>query len=273
VDAPVTKPPLAWQPLTPAGVAAFAGGSFTRLLVVQIIIASIAAGAVVWFLAQDWFPIVSRAIENLPPEGAITQGILDWRGESPKKLADNIFLSIAVDLDHTGVARNPAHAQIEFGRTNFKMFSLFGFWKFSYPTAWRLAFNRGEVAPWWGAWAPPILAIAAALVVLALLLSWALLATLYAVPGWLLAFFANRLVTFQRSWRLAGAALMPGALLLTGAILCYTAGIIDPLQLMAAGVLHILLGWGYVAAGALALPRDPIAELERTNPFGRPKAG
>src|SRR5207248_2397374 len=116
----------------------------------------------------------------------------------------------------TGVARNPAHVQIEFGRSNFKIFSLFGFWKFPYPTAWRLAFNRVGAVPWWGAWSPPILAIVAGGVVLGLLSSWVALATLYFLPAWLLGFFANRFVTLQRSWRLAGAALMPGALFLTG---------------------------------------------------------
>jgi len=273
VDVPIKKPPSAWQPLTPAGVSSFAAGSFTRLFLIQFVVALIAAAAVVWFFAQDWFPVISKAIENLPSEGAITRGTLDWRAESPKRLSDNMFLSVVVDLDHTGIARNPAHVQLEFGRTNFKLFSLFGFWTFRYPTSWRLAFNRIELAPWWGAWGPPILAITAGVVVLGLLLNWIVLATVYFLPAWLIALFANRLLTMKGSWRLAGSALMPGALFLTGAILCYSAGILDLVQLIAAAALHVFIGWGYVVAGALASPRDPAADLEQTNPFGRPKTG
>jgi hypothetical protein len=44
-------------------------------------------------------------------------------------------------------------------------------------------------------------------------------------------------------------------------------------QLIAAAALHVFIGWGYVVAGALASPRDPAADLEQTNPFGRPKTG
>jgi hypothetical protein len=202
----------------------------------------------------------------------LTRGSLDWRGESTTGLADNIFLGVIVDLNHSGGARIPAHVQAEFGRHDLKLFSLFGFWKIPYPTGYRVAFNRAELVPWWGAWAPPILAIAAATVIVSLLLSWIFLATIYFLPAWLIGFFANRVVTFRGCWLLSGAALMPGAVFLTLAICLYGLGFLDLVRLIAAGAVHLLIGWAYTIAGTLALPRDRAADSGRTNPFGRPVA-
>ena len=60
-----------------------------------------------------------------------------------------------------------------------------------------------------------------------LLVSWWILATIYFLPVWLLGFFANRDLNFRQSWRLAGAALLPGALLLAAGIVLYDFGAVD----------------------------------------------
>ena len=52
--------PIAWEPLTPRGVAAFARARLSRLLLVQFVIASLAAAAVVWFLSDGLFPDRAR---------------------------------------------------------------------------------------------------------------------------------------------------------------------------------------------------------------------
>src|ERR1051325_2857944 len=106
----------AWQPLTPRGVAAFADAPLRRLLVVQFVFAILAAAAIVWFLTVAWFPAITSAIRQLPERGEIRAGSLDWTAESPQALADNHFLALMVDLDHTGSIRSPAHVQVEFGR-------------------------------------------------------------------------------------------------------------------------------------------------------------
>jgi len=69
MDAPLEKPPFAWQPITPRGVAAFARASWGRVLLVQFLCALAAATAVVWFLETAWFPAVTEAIRQLPPPG------------------------------------------------------------------------------------------------------------------------------------------------------------------------------------------------------------
>src|SRR6185369_12402935 len=113
--APDQKREWAWQPLTPRGVAAFAGAKPGRLLVVQLVFAILAAGAVVWFLEVAWFPAIDEAIRHLPASGEIRAGKLVWTDDTPKRLAEGHFLALAVDLNHEGMARSPAHLAVEFG--------------------------------------------------------------------------------------------------------------------------------------------------------------
>ena len=77
------KVQIAWQPLTARGVAAFARASLGRLLLVQLIVALLAAGTVVWFLQGCWFPTIGEAIRALPAQGELRAGKLDWKGTSP----------------------------------------------------------------------------------------------------------------------------------------------------------------------------------------------
>ena len=143
--------------------------------------------------------------------------------------------------------------QVEFGRTDWQVFSLLGYVQGAYPPGWAVAFNRTELGPWWGAWAPAILAIVAGLVVAGLMLSWACLATVYCLPAWLVGFFANRDLSLRGSWRLAGAALMPGALLLCAAIVLYGWGALDLVRLAVAGAVHLVMGWVYLIVSPLLL--------------------
>ena len=84
-------PTFAWEPITPRGVAAFARANFSRLLLVQFIVALLAAVSVAWFLDDACFPTVLAAIQKLPTAGEIRSGKLDWRGDSPQMLAEGRF--------------------------------------------------------------------------------------------------------------------------------------------------------------------------------------
>ncbi len=266
MEASVEQRQFAWQPLTPRGIAAFAGAPLGRVLVVQFVFALLAAATVMWFLHRAWFPIINEAIGRLPPEGEIRAGTLDWRGESPQMLAEGRFLALTVDLRHQGQVRSPAHLAVEFGQRDCKGFSLFGFVALRYPKNWVVAFNRVELTPWWGAWSPAILAVAAGLVLGALMLIWAGLATMYCVPVWLVGLYANRQLTLRGSWRLAGAALMPGALLFTALSFCYGLRALDVVHLVAAAGVHLAVGWVYLVVSPLYCPRHPAAGAGK-NPF------
>ena len=256
---------MAWEPLTPRGVAAFAHARFSRLFLVQFVIASLAAAAVVWFLSDACFPTVRTAIRNLPASGAIRSGRLDWPGNPPQLLAEGRFLAFIVDPNHSGQIHSPADVQIEFGRESVRFFSLLGYTEQDYPRDWIVSFNRTDLEPLWGAWEPELLAIAVLAVVAGLMLLWAALATVYFLPVRLISFFANRDLNFRGSWKLAGAALMPGALLLTAAIVLYGFAVLDLIQFCFLFGAHFALGWLYLFLSQLFLPR-----MDSTVPKGNP---
>lgn len=258
--------PCAWQPFTPGGVAAFAQASFLRLWLFQLAMAAIVAGAAAWFVGANYFPQITAAVKQLPAQGEIRKGELHWGGSGPQVLAEHRLLSISVDPEHSGQVRAPAHLLAEFGRKNVLLVSLFGSLALPYPDGPIIAFNQPEVEPWWGAWAPPILAILVIAVLAGLMISWTFLGLLYTGPVCLFAFFANRSANFAIGWRLAGAAMMPGAALLGAVIVLYGLGNLNLLELLAAWGIHFLVGWLYMAGGIYCLPQ--ISGLPaKGNPF------
>ena len=261
----------AWEPLTPRGVALFARATTARLLLVQFLVALVVAGTVVWFLQDAWFPTVREAITHLPDEGEIRAGKLDWHGDSPRLLVEGTFLAFSVDLAHSGEIRSPAHVQVELGKEDCFIHSLLGYLEVRYPDGWIVAMNREELGPWWGAWQPPLLGLTALGVVAGLMVTWYVLAVVYALPVWVLVFFANRDLKLVACWRLAGAALLPGALLMAAGVLCYDFGVVDLVGLAFITAGHFVLGWIYLFIGPLFLPRIASAANPGANPFAPPK--
>jgi len=260
-------PQPAWQPLTPRGVAAFAHAPLRRLLLVQFLVAMLVAGAVAWLLADGYFPIFTKAIAQCPAVGEVRRSQLHWPGESPVLLAENKFLALSVDLEQTGSVRSVAHVQFEFGRTNWFARSLLGYAELNYPAGWIAAANRETLEPLWGAWRPAVLVGAMGLVLVGLLVSWAFLATLYAGPVWVWGFFLNRDLDARGSWRLSGAALLPGALLMVGAISFYALGWMDLVQMAFVYGAHLVLGWGYLLVSPFFVPRVGAGGKRVGNPF------
>ena len=267
MDSPASKPAFAWQPLTPRGVAAFGHASCGRLLAVQMIFALFAAAILVWFLSTAWFPTIAQAITQLPATGEIRGGKLRWDGASPTDLAEGRFLAFTVDLQHEGKARSPAHIQVEFGRSDYQVFSLLGFVQGSYPPDRVMPFNREYLVPWWGAWKPALLGMAALGGVVSLMIIWAVLATAYALPVWIAGFFANRDLSLRGSWCLAGAALMPGALLMSAAVFLYGVGAFGLVELAMLAAVHLAIGWLYLALSVRRLPPVTAAAGVKENPF------
>ncbi len=249
-------------------MAAFAHAKFSRLFLVQFAVALIAAVSVVWFLDDGCFPTIRAAIQNLPEAGKISSGKLEWRGDPSQMLAEGKFLAFDVDLNHSGQINSTADLQIEFGKESVRASSSlgYGYAEFIYPPYPAAPFNRTELEPLWGAWAAEILFIAAAATVIALLLSWWILATIYFLPAWILGFFANRDFNFRASWKFSGAALMPGALLMSAGIFLYGFGALDLIQLGFIFGAHFVLGWVYLFVSLLFVPR--ISETKpKANPF------
>ena len=177
-----------------------------------------------------------------------------------------------MNLENQRAASSIADVSVEFHQANFQICALLGCLVFNYPKNWQIEFNRPELEPRWGAWEPNILWLAALAVIVLLLVSWALLATLYFGCARVVAFYANRALTTGAGWRLAGAALMPGALMLALGIVGYGLGVVDLLRLGVLFALHFIVGWIYLIVSPLFLPRLSVVVPLSVNPFSAPPA-
>jgi hypothetical protein len=268
---PASSPP--WQPITFGGVASFARASIGRLLIVQFMVALLVGGSVSCFLAVAWFPVVEKAIAGLPEKGTIRRGQLEWTGPTPCLLAEATFLSIAVDLENSQPTGQSADVQVVLHRDGVRLRSLFGSLPIPYPRDWTIALNRVEVEPRWGAWQPFLLVGIGAGVLIGVILIWLVLATIYSLPLRLLTFYSDRDVSWLGCWRLAGAAQLPGALLMSGGILIYGFNRLNFIGLLFAWLLHVVIGWIYIWIAPARLSRLPGSVRRRVNPFGGAQKG
>lgn len=269
VDSQATgeKPAFAWQPFTGRGVAAFAAAGFGRLWTVQILFALMVGSVVCWFVLRCWCPVIRQAVEALPQDGAIRNGQLEWSQPAPVRLGEGPFLAFSVDPDHSGEVRAPAHIYVELGRTNARIFSMFGYVDADYPRTRDFSLTKAQMGPWWGAWEPALLAMTLGLTAVSLLAGWTVLSLVYSVPVLALAFFTSRRANLVQCWKVAGASLMPGAVMMSLLVVLYVNGIFDVLQFLLASPLHLMVGWYYLWAGTLALPRTAEALAAAANPF------
>jgi hypothetical protein len=263
--------PRAWQPLTPRGVAAFAGARIGRLLLVQFIVALLVAGSVIWFLATTWFPSVREAIRQLPDTGLVENQRLDSPHASTTPLVENKFLDFVVNTEGAAAPSRTSDLRVEFRRRNFSVCSLFGCLNLEYPPGQAIQFNRPELESRWAAWELTLYSAAGIGTVAWLFASWLLLATVYSPVARLYAFFKDRRLTLLGGWKLASAALMPGALFAAAGIVLYGLGVIDLIRFLLLWVLHFFVGWVYLFLGPLSLPRASDAAPVKANPFGTPK--
>ena len=259
--------PPAWQPLTPRGVAAFAQARVGRLWLVQFLIAALVAGASAWFLNTAWFPVALQAIRQLPDTGAIVERRLESPHESASPLAENRFLSVFVNPRGVSNASTTSDLRLDFREREIIACSILGCVVLAYPAQALVPFNRVELEPWWGAWESMILGLAALAVMAALWLTWQLLGALYAPVAWVLAYFNDRPLTLPGSWKLASAALLPGALFTLVGIVAYGWGMLDLPRFLLLWALHLFVGWYYVFTGVLMLRRAVVPSALEKNPF------
>ena len=260
-------PRHAWQPFTPRGVAAFAGATLTRLVLVQLIVAAVVVLALLWFLRVAWFPVVTEAIQHLPQAGVIRHGELFYTGESPERLAGNSRLGVTVDLAGTRGAGQVAELELTFEKNRVLVRGPLGDWWQPYDRDYIISFNRPELEPAWGAWRWPVIAGVVIGTVVSLFLSWWTVALLYLPLVKTLAFFADRRVTWRGAYRLSAAALLPGACLVAAGLVLYGFGAIDLFRLGLLYLLHVLAGLAFVITSPFFIPKLSRATIGK-NPFG-----
>lgn len=246
--------PLAWQPFTFSGVAAFAAASFTRLIAVGFAAAVLIASGAVACLYWTWGPALDEAIHHLPPTGEIRDGRLIWPETAPTRLVDNQFLALIVQR---GAAKpgQSADVQIELGDSAAILSSLLGYVVIDYPAGSTLPLNRTETEPLWGAWRPYLHLGAGIVLVGALALLWALLASALVLPLRFYTFLADRRATCAACWRLAVASLIPGGMLMGTAILFYGLRRLTLVDLLLINAIHLFVGLVYLLIAPLRLPR------------------
>jgi hypothetical protein len=253
--------------MTFRAVAAFADAKLRRLLLLQAVVAAMVAVSVVWLLRIGWLPVAEEAMTRLPDRAEIRGARLSWDDRSHRLLAENRLLAIVVAPEDTATFGRMADVGFELRPDTWRVHSLFGFIELPYPRGWVIGLSRAEVEPWWGARKPWILTLVGAAVMLHLGLAWAVVAALYAPVVYSLAFFADRSATWAAAWRLAAAALLPGAVVMTGAIFLYGYHRLNLVGLLVAAPLHLALGWVYLIGATLALPRIEGASVFKNNPF------
>lgn len=262
-DKPIT-PTQAWQPFTPRGVAAYALTSGTRLFLVQCLVAIIVALTCVWFVALQWAPIVTRAIENFPGSSVIQQGVWTTTNSQPRLLAGNRYLEIILDARNVGGVSGAADVSAIVTVPALRLCGVLGCMTVPYEPDYKFTLTRPELTAWWDAWRRPIESLLGVTVALSVLVSWWLLAIIATPVVKLIAFFADRQVTWGGAWRMANAALLAGAFIVVVGILSYGIGLVDPLRLGLIYALHIVADVALIATSPFFLPKIP--KLGR-NPF------
>jgi hypothetical protein len=260
-------PPAAWQPLTFGGVGAFAGARLGRLLAAELAAAIVVAASAVWFLHRAYCPIILQAIQKMPETARVAHGTL--QGVPDTTVAESKFLAIAATPRSASEIGQDADLQIELRQNDFCAGSIF--WPdwgldFQYARGTVISLARSNLEPWWSAWQPVLLTGAGAAIVLSVLLLWAVLATIYMAPAKFIAWFADRYLPWSGAWRLASAALLPGAIVLAGAMILYGWSVIDLVGLSFLVALHIVIGWIYLAGASCKATRLFPADSNR-NPF------
>jgi hypothetical protein len=184
-------------------------------------------------------------------------------------IAETKFLALAVSPETSDQIGQSADIQIQFRPADFRIGSVFRpdwGWELDYGPDVTLKLSRSYLEPWWGAWHPILLTVAGVSVLVLLFVLWAVLALIYTVPAKFIAWFADRQLSWGGAWRMASAALLPGAFLMGAAIFLYGWQAVDLIGLAILFVAHLLTGWVYLIGGVWACPRLHLDVLKH-NPF------
>lgn len=248
-------------PTTFGGVAALGLSPLRWLVCWQVLLALGSALAIAWSLGASFGRDLRRAADSLPDDGRIHMGRLQWPGRPPEVLVQGPFL---------GILANPAAAR-DVGLTSdvvvvlesdrFAVRSLAGWLEVPYPPAMDLSLARVDMSGALAAWTQPALIVTGVAVFFGLLSIWWLLGFLYGTVLWALAAASGRMPDLGTAWRIACAALLLPAVLMTSAIVLYATRELGLLGLLAAVPIHVVAGWVYCLGALARLPR-PV-----TNPF------
>ncbi len=231
----------------------------------EVIVATLSALALVWFLQRCYAPVILEAVQQMPEGALLRDGVLTNVPET--LLSETKLIAIAVTPDEETDIGQSADVQIQFRQSNFRVGSVF------WPN-WGLQFDYGSgktdvgrttLEPVWGAWHPVIFAGCGVAMITWLAASWAALAFLYSVPAKIAAWFGDRKLSWTGAWKLSSASLMPGAVVIVAGIILYGREAVDLIGFGCFFAAHFVVGWVYVGGGVFFLDKTKTAAVN--NPF------
>lgn len=256
--------PAALQPFTPRGVARFAHARFSRLLLAEFLAALVVAAAVIWFCGSRFSPVITQSLQQLPDTAKVEAGKLS--DVESGLLANSKFLSLTIDLE-AETEEGTADVQLKFHQQDFEVCSLLGCIAVIYPSD-TIPLGRPISDPWWGAWKPVVIAMIGLATILSLMISWPLFALIYMFPTKLLAYFADRDLSWRAAWQMCCAAQLTAALYVAVAIVLYGLQVFDLVRLLFFYSAHFVIALVYVFSAPFFLPRMASGESVKGNPFG-----
>ena len=250
-------------PLTFPGVASFASTGWGRLFLWQAVVIAAIAGSCMLLLGQHWAPVLDSAISQLPEQGGLTEGRLQWPDTQSGTLSGNQFLRIIVDPNGEQQHGQLADFQIELRSESWVAGSTLGYMEFPYAIQ-TFQINRTKQIPWWGSRRPFLLIGVSVSIGLAYGFSCLLLGLVGVWPSKTVAFFSDRQGGFGPILRLSTAAWLPPGALIATASLCYALNLLPLMGFLIMIPLYCVAGWIYLFFSPFFLPRAVHSER---NPF------
>jgi hypothetical protein len=259
----------AWQPFTGGGLARFADAGMARTLAFVLTFALATGLTLGWTLHAAWWPVVDRAILELPEEGpTLGRGRLDWPGVTAGILADSPHLGIAVRMDERSPLGRTADLQVELLPGALRVAGIAGFIEWPWPAHWELSLGRLEARAAWEAWRRPVLATAVGAVTALLASAWCLIALALAVPIRATAFLLRRRTGLGGCLRLAAAALSGASPVLGLGMAGYALRWLPWPALAVVTGAHLLVACLQLLWGLLSRPGNDDGPGRPVNPFG-----
>ncbi len=254
----------AWQTLTGRGIAAFAHSGSGRLLGFQSIAAAGVAVVFVLALRLTLFPAVEASLRSLPGNAVVRNGRMQWPGTNAVRLGENAWVDFVVTPGTSDPLGQTADFQFDLRPAFVRVQGALGHVDLPWHRDLQLDLGRIPAAATWGAWRGVGQALLACGVFVWMFVVWWILSAVYAIPGWLLSTVLGRSIPIAGLWRMAGAALVTGAIVASVGFLGYATRRWQLTGLIVIQTVHFVLSPVWLGWGIVSTPRGGTAPEEES---------
>jgi hypothetical protein len=210
--------------------------------------------------------VVGDAIASVQNEGVITNSRWITTNDVPRVLAGNRHFEITLDAHGQRGLGSTADVSATLTIPALRICGVLGCYAMPYEPGYTFLLNQHALAAAWDAWRKPVASVFGIILFLALFASWWIVALLATPIIKLIVFFTDRQLTWGGSWRMANAALLLGALLVSVGVFLYGVEAIDVFRLALFYVLHLVCDVVMIVLSPFFLPKLTAAERAK-NPF------